>query len=90
MKKNLKSNKGFTLVEILGVIIILAFLAFIVSEVPKEAGVYYYVEYNQLKEKNLINDEMLPSIEYVNTLKTMYVKIGFNGNNYTYTLVNNK
>ena len=120
-----KSNKGFTLVEMLGVIIILSFLSFLVSQViinniennnnkleslaidviissareyvelnpnefPRLVGAYYYIEYEQLKNENLINDDMLPSFNKSNELKSKYVKVEYNGNNYIYTLVDER
>ena len=126
MKKIInKKNKGFTLVELLGVIIILAFLAFLVSEViinnindtnnkmenlaidtiissareyvsknpnefPKVIGDIYYLTYEKLMTEKLINDDMLPKLDSVEHLKSKLIQIEYNGNNYTYTLVEEK
>lgn len=126
MKKIInKKNNGFTLVELLGVIIILAFLAFLVSEViinnindtnnkmenlaidtiissareyvsknpnefPKVIGDVYYLTYEELVAEKLINDDMLPKLDSVEDLKNQYIKIEYNGNNYTYTLVDER
>jgi len=126
MKKIInKKNKGFTLVELLGVIIILAFLAFLVSEViinnindtnnkmenlaidtiissareyvsknpnefPKVIGDIYYLTYEKLVTEKLINDDMLPKLDSVEDLKSKFIQIEYNGNNYTYTLVEEK
>ena len=126
MKKRInKKSHGFTLVELLGVIIILAFLAFLVSEViinnindtnnkmenlaidtiissareyvsknpnefPKVIGDIYYLTYEELVVENLINDDMLPKLDSVEDLKSKFIQIEYNGNNYTYTLVEEK
>ena len=126
MKKRInKKSHGFTLVELLGVIIILAFLAFLVSEViinnindtnnkmenlaidtiissareyvsknpnefPKVIGDIYYLTYEELVVEKLINDDMLPKLDSVEDLKSKLIQIEYNGNNYTYTLVEEK
>ena len=126
MKKRInKKSHGFTLVELLGVIIILAFLAFLVSEViinnindtnnkmenlaidtiissareyvsknpnefPKVIGDIYYLTYEELVVEKLINDDMLPKLDSVEDLKSKFIQIEYNGNNYTYTLVEEK
>lgn len=115
------NKKGFTLVEFLGVFIILIILGVLVSQVvfnnikksnenleksaesliisaardyvslnennyPKTANAKYCIDYDLLSGSQLINDNMLPKIDNIDTIKSKHVVLKYNGNIFEYSL----
>ena len=115
-------NKGFTLVELLGILVILAVIGLLVSqniisrvkennnklvnlskdilvssardfvdnnenEFEKNVTKSYCLNYDFLIKTPYLNEGMMPQLEAVNKVKKYYVKVTYDGKNYSYNIV---